>query len=93
VSLGDGGAVLAGPESCWRGHAPKIRAVSTIGAGDSFLAGLVWALVQGQNPPDALRLALSAGSAAVQMPGTELCRPEIAGELLAKIEIETVSCG
>jgi bifunctional ADP-heptose synthase (sugar kinase/adenylyltransferase) len=47
-----------------------------VGAGDSFLGGMVWSLVSGHGLENAFHYANAAGSAAVLAPGTELCRPD-----------------
>jgi 6-phosphofructokinase 2 len=43
-------------------------------SGDSFLAGITLGLAQGRDPEDAFALAVAAGTAAVMIAGTELCR-------------------
>jgi 6-phosphofructokinase 2 len=55
---------------------PVVRVVSAVGAGDSFVAGLALALVQGQGMAEALTLGTAAAAAAVTTPGTELCRAQ-----------------
>jgi 6-phosphofructokinase 2 len=49
---------------------------SATGAGDSFLAGIVFALAQRRAAEDAFAFGMAAGAAAVLTPGTELCRRE-----------------
>ena len=46
----------------------------TTGAGDCFLAALVWALDQGDAPAEALRWGVAAGAAALLHPGTTLAQ-------------------
>src|SRR5689334_7172397 len=41
ITLGATGAVLATEEGSWRARAPRVRLVSAVGSGDSFLAGLL----------------------------------------------------
>ncbi len=48
---------------------------STIGAGDSFVGGLVWALSEGQALDEAFPLRDGGGAAALLSPGTNLCDP------------------
>ena len=63
LTLGDEGAVLAAAEGCWHAAAPPVETASTVASGDSFLAGLVAALISGCAFPDALSRAVAAGAA------------------------------
>lgn len=74
VTLGADGAILAGHGETLRLPAIPVRVNSAVGAGDSFLAAMVWALAGGRPIPDAFRLGVAAGAAAAMTPGTELCR-------------------
>ena len=47
VSMGKAGALLHTSEGTWLTHSPKIKEKNPIGAGDSMVGGLVWALTQG----------------------------------------------
>ena len=76
VSLGAAGALMVTKEGCERFRAPIVPIQSKVGAGDSMLAGIVLSLAQGKPVRDAVRFGVSAGSAAVMTPGTELCRRE-----------------
>ena len=70
LTLGDRGAILATAERRIVQPAPPARICSSVGAGDSFLAGLVLGLARRQTPDEALRLAIAAGAAAVTSRGT-----------------------
>lgn len=63
LSLGAEGAIVAEGETMLFAEAPKIAAKSTVGSGDSFLAG--WAVATTRELPnvDRLRLAIACGSA------------------------------
>lgn len=74
LSLGAEGALLVTREAAWASPGMRIEPVSTVGAGDSFLGGLLWALGQGLGPADGLRHGMAAGAAALLSPGTDLCR-------------------
>jgi len=74
VSLGAEGALLATGEVCQRFTAAHVAAVSTIGAGDSMLAAILFSLVRGWPPAEAVRYGIAAGAAALLRPGTELCQ-------------------
>ena len=76
VSLGRDGALLATSSGLIRLGALPVQEQSAVGAGDSFLAGLVLGLARGLPERSALALAISAGSAAVMSYGTALVRRE-----------------
>ncbi|MGE0106345.1 MAG: 1-phosphofructokinase family hexose kinase, partial [Thiomonas sp.] len=90
VSLGGEGAVLVGAET-YIGHAPEVAVVSTVGAGDSMVGGLVAALSRHATPADALRLALACGSGTSQQPGTELFDPAALPGLQAQVNIQLIA--
>ena len=73
VSMGKHGALLASNDGVYTLPSIKVRERSAVGAGDSFVAGMVWRLMQGADVADAFRFGLCAGSAAVMTSGTELC--------------------
>jgi 1-phosphofructokinase family hexose kinase len=63
VSLGAQGAIIASEQGvCWA-HPPAIQLVSSIGSGDSLLAGLATGLLRGDTPAEALRLGVACGTA------------------------------
>ncbi|ART54050.1 phosphofructokinase [Acidovorax carolinensis] len=75
LSLGEQGAVLATRDGVWQAPALSVSAATgTTGAGDCFLAALVWALDRGEAPPQALRWGVAAGAAALLSPGTALAQ-------------------
>lgn len=75
ATLGAAGAVLVTADGAWQGsHAPVI-ARSTVGAGDSSLAGFVLADQAGLPRPDCLRRAVAYGAAAASLPGSTIPTP------------------
>jgi 6-phosphofructokinase 2 len=76
LTLGDKGALLVSRDGALRAPALPIDAASAVGAGDSFLGGMVWALASGNDLEEAFRYGVAAGSAALLTPGTQLCRRE-----------------
>ena len=88
LSLGAEGALLVTAEQGWRALPPAIKPLSSVGAGDSFLAGLVWALVRNQAEADALRWAVAAASATLLAPGTQLGSRTDARRLAATVRVE-----
>jgi 6-phosphofructokinase 2 len=90
LTLGEGGALLVTERQAWRALPLTIEAVSTVGAGDSFLGGLVAALAAGKPLEEAFRVAVAAASAAVLTPGTGLCQPDDVKTLLPKVKIREI---
>ncbi len=76
VSLGPIGAVLITKEEHIHATPPAVKKKSTVGAGDSMVAGIVLSLSKGGNMEQALRYGVACGTAATMNPGTELCRLE-----------------
>ena len=88
VTMGRDGALLAYRSGTLRLNGPKVKPVSAVGAGDSFVAGMTVALARGQNAEDAFMLGMAAGAAAVLTPGTQLCRREDVERLYAELVAE-----
>ncbi len=76
ISLGSRGAVLCCATGAYMASAPKIDALSTIGAGDSSVAGFLAAMREGLEMQDVLRTAVAYGSAACLTQGTKPPRKE-----------------
>ena len=74
LSLGAEGALLVTAEECERFAAIPVEARSTVGAGDSMLAGIVLGLSRALPLRKAVRFGLAAGAAALLGSGTELCQ-------------------
>lgn len=76
VSLGPDGAVLVGPAGVIVGESHVERPRSTVGAGDSFLAGFLSKFSVDETDVDAALLeALAWGAAAASLPGTAVPGP------------------
>jgi 6-phosphofructokinase 2 len=91
LTLGEDGSLLVTKDKAWRAQAMRIETVSTVGAGDSFLGGMVAALAKGLPLEEAFRMAVAAGTAAVMSPGTELCHAEDVKRLLQDVKIGAVA--
>ena len=76
TTFGAAGAVLTRQgEDLARTRAPRVTAVDTTAAGDTFTAALTLALIEGQDPADALRFACAAGAAATTRVGAQPSLP------------------
>ncbi|MFM8376691.1 MAG: 1-phosphofructokinase family hexose kinase [Phenylobacterium sp.] len=90
LSLGQDGALLVGEG--FAGYAPAlpITPVSTVGAGDSFLAGLSWELCRGASPEAALVTAVAAASATLLSPGSGMARRADIRRLRPQVRVEVL---
>jgi len=87
VSLGAQGALLLRDGAVWLASHPPIEAVSTIGAGDSTLAGFLAAAYRGKDPGECLRTAVAYGTAACLTPGTLPPEPEALERILEQVTV------
>lgn len=75
VTLGGDGAVLVTASGAWAASPPPTRVRSTVGAGDSSLAGFLLASVRGASPAECLVTGIRYGSAAAALDGTQAPTP------------------
>ncbi|MDN5765773.1 MAG: 1-phosphofructokinase [Humibacillus sp.] len=75
VSLGGDGALLVTAAEFAHAIAPISAPLSTVGAGDCMLAGLLHGLSLGLDPADALVMGVTWGAAAVTLPGSRVPTP------------------
>jgi 6-phosphofructokinase 2 len=86
VSLGADGALLVSKDFIEHIPAPPAQKKSTVGAGDSMVAGIVLSLSKNKTLQKAVRYGVACGAAATMNPGTSLCKKEDADALYAWIE-------
>ncbi len=87
VSLGARGAMLASKEGLLYATPPVVPRKSTVGAGDSMVAGMAFALAHGKTPAEVLRWGVACGTATTMREGTELCRREDVERLMGLVRI------
>lgn len=73
VSLGNKGAILVTAQEKLKIVPPQVEVKSTVGAGDSMVAGIVALLASGKGLVEAFKYGIASGTAATLSPGTELC--------------------
>lgn len=86
VSLSSSGAMLVTKQGYWHIPAPTVERKSTVGAGDSMVAGMVWSLTQGKSFAEMARIGVACGTAATMSPGTQLFKKADVERLLKWIE-------
>ncbi|RME82845.1 MAG: 1-phosphofructokinase [Caldilineae bacterium] len=85
VSLGEEGALLATNDEVWLARPPRIHERNPIGAGDSMVGGLVWALRQGLPPQEILAAGVACGAATAALDGTAVGSLAAVQELLPQV--------
>ncbi len=90
VSMGAKGAFLATKETNKYIAAPTVHQKSTIGSGDSMVAGMVLGLSQGKALSEMFQYGVACGTAATIHPGTQLCKKEDADKLYEWLLAENV---
>ncbi|MDP5291396.1 1-phosphofructokinase [Oceanimonas sp. CHS3-5] len=93
VSAGADGVVWFGPHGHWRARVPEVRVISTVGAGDSLVAGLCAGLLDGLNAPDTLRRAVALSLMAVTQVGVGIYDQATFAAFQRDIHIEPFSSG
>lgn len=76
VSMGAAGAMLVTKQTVKQLSAPVVKRISTVGAGDSMVAGIIMGLSKGFSILESAKYGVASGTAATINPGTELCRLE-----------------
>ena len=74
VSMGPAGALLVTKDICKRIPAPTVKKVSTVGAGDSMVAGITYMLDQSKSLIEAVQFGVACGTAATMNAGSQLCK-------------------
>ena len=85
VSLGPQGAVLVTKDIYEFVPAPNVAKKSTVGAGDSMVGGMVWALSQNKSLKEVIRWGVACGTAATMNEGTQLFKAEDVIQLLGEM--------
>lgn len=82
VSLGANGAMLVTKNECHTMKPPKVTVKSTVGAGDSMVAGIVFGLSKKMNFSECLQLGIACGTATTMNLGSALCNKSDVEKLL-----------
>ena len=87
VSLGAEGAMVVSATEHWCARSVKVDVQTTIGAGDSFVAGMVWSLRRGDTLLKAFQYGMASGAAALLSSGTSLSQAADVHMLLPEVVI------
>lgn len=88
VSLGALGAMLVSRKQVFKIPAPAVKIKSTVGAGDSMVAGILFSISKQRDLYEAIQYGVACGTAATLNNGTGLCRKEDVERLFEQIRNE-----
>lgn len=90
VTGGARGAVAADDKGVWEAIPPPISVQSAVGSGDALAAAFLWALEDGRQTPDALRLGVAAGAANAMTLGAGFCSRASIFEIAAQTRVTQI---
>ncbi|TWI54364.1 1-phosphofructokinase [Pseudomonas duriflava] len=90
ISQGSAGVRWFGPQ-VWQSTPPTVQVASTVGAGDSLLAGMVHGLLSGWSPDDTLRHATAIAALAVTQIGFGINDPARLAELAGGVHVQAIT--
>jgi fructose-1-phosphate kinase PfkB-like protein len=90
VSLGGDGAYMTDGREAFAAPALKVEVKSTVGAGDSFVAGMLLGLVSGKPLEEIFRCGMAAAASSLGAQGTGLVDVELFNKYLPEINVMRV---
>lgn len=90
ISLGKQGAVACQAGMVYYANPPEVKVLSTVGSGDSMVAGMLYALDSGAGIEDALRLGCAAGAATAMSNGSDIGSKSDVDALIDQVKITKV---
>jgi 1-phosphofructokinase len=87
ISLGSKGALWVTQNEAWLAKPPKCQVVSTVGAGDSMVAGIMYGLMTSLSIKDTLVFASSVAALSVEQAGVGISDRQAVTNMIEKIEI------
>ncbi|WP_058484941.1 1-phosphofructokinase [Defluviitalea phaphyphila] len=90
VSMGGDGALVITKNNCIKVKALKVEVKSTVGAGDSMVGALAYALDNGYPLEEAIKLSVAASTATISHEGTIMGNLDEIEDLKNKVELEMI---
>jgi len=90
ITLGKQGAVACYEGAIYDAVAPDVESKSTIGSGDSLIAGVVYGLEKGLSIKQALSLGCAAGAATALSDGTDMGKKADVDRLLPSVKVTKI---
>jgi tagatose 6-phosphate kinase len=89
ITMGKEGAAISNGSQFWKTPAIPVEAVSPIGSGDAFSAGLAAGMLAGREIPDACRLGAACAAANTLIPGAGFLKLEDVRRLEPQAKVES----
>lgn len=90
VSLGGDGALVVSREGTFHGRPPKLKAINTVGCGDSMVGAFAVAMKRNLPIREALAYAVAVSAANAVNPETGHIRMEDVADIFPKVSIEQI---
>ena len=90
ISLGGDGALFLWEDEIYRADSLSVPVQSTVGAGDSVVAAMGYAMVQNRSRGEGIALAMAMGAASVMQSGTQAPDAETVGSLVSRVRWEKI---
>ncbi|MBT0731303.1 1-phosphofructokinase [Rosenbergiella nectarea] len=91
ISLGAEGALWVNASGSWLAKPPACEIVSTVGAGDSMVGGLIYGLLMGETSEHTLRLATAVAALAVSQSNVGITDRSALAAMMARVELHSVT--
>lgn len=93
ISAGENGVYYIDPQDgeFYQSVPPQVEVLSTVGAGDSFVAGFLLSIQDDQSLREAVKMGVACGTAAVSTPGNSLCYPKDVLDIFDLIKTKKIS--
>jgi 1-phosphofructokinase len=88
ISLGEKGGVFVTQKGVCKCEGLKVPVKSTVGAGDSMVAAIVYSILNNFNDDETLSFATACGAASVSLDGTQACTLQQVSELLKDVRVQ-----
>ena len=89
LSLGEDSALLVTADQTLRAPAVPVKVVSTVGAGDNFVAGILWGLYENLSLEQSFGYGMASAAAAVLNAHTNLCDPADLRRLYEQVRVSS----
>lgn len=88
ISLGAEGAMWVNSSGAWFAKPPQCDVISTVGAGDSMVGGLIYGLMMRQTSEHTLRLATAVAALAVSQPNVGITDREQLARMMSRVDLQ-----